>query len=241
LIAGVRAELAVKIFGDDLQKLLTTGNQVAGVLNTISGAADVRVEQVSGLPVLTLDIDRAAIARYGLNVSDVQNIVEIAIGGKSAGEVFQGDRRFALVVRMPEDLRLDLAELERLPIPLPAQDAGKAGVKLAKDKDEGARAAYIPLSRVAHIEVQEGPNQISRENGKRRIVVSANVRGQDIGSFVQAAQQKMATAVKIPEGYWIAWGGQFANLMAARKRLMVVVPLALFLIFLLLFATFHSV
>jgi heavy metal efflux system protein len=241
LIAGVRAELAVKVFGDDLQQLLALGNQVAGVLTTVPGAADVKVEQVSGLPVLTLEIDRAAIARYGLNVSDVQNIVEIAIGGKSAGEVFQGDRRFALAVRMPEQLRLDLTELERLPIPLPPQETGKAEVPLKGSGESDHHSAYIPLSRVARIQVQEGPNQISRENGKRRIVVSANVRGKDIGSFVEAAQQKMATAVKIPEGYWITWGGQFENLMAARQRLMVVVPLALFLIFMLLFATFHSV
>jgi heavy metal efflux system protein len=241
LIAGVRAELAVKVFGDDLQQLLALGNQVAGVLTTVPGAADVKVEQVSGLPVLTLEIDRAAIARYGLNVSDVQNIVEIAIGGKSAGEVFRGDRRFALAVRMPELLRHDLTELERLPIPLPPQEAGKAEVPLKGSGESDQHPAYIPLSRVARIQVQEGPNQISRENGKRRIVVSANVRGKDIGSFVEAAQQKIATAVKIPAGYWITWGGQFENLMAARERLMVVVPLALFLIFMLLFASFHSV
>src|SRR5262249_37329255 len=149
LIAGVRAELAVKVFGDDMPQLLALGNQVAGVLRAIPGAADVKVEQVSGLPVLTLDIDRAAIARYGLNVSDVQNIVEIAMGGKAAGEVFQGDRRFALVVRMPERLRLDLTELERLPIPLPPQQAGKADVALKGAGEAHQHPAYIPLSRVA--------------------------------------------------------------------------------------------
>ncbi len=235
-LPGVRAELAVKVFGDDLQQLAEAGNKVAAVLNAVPGAADVKVEQVSGLPVLTVDIDRAAIARFGQNVSDVQRIIEIAMGGKSAGEVFQGDRRFDLVVRMPEDLRLDLEQLARLPIPLPAAGAGEEyeTVKLLEDTD--SRSAYIPLSRLAHIELKEGPNQISRENGKRRIVVSANVRGRDLGSFVAEAQQKIDASVKLPEGYWITWGGQFENLMAARERLTVVVPLALFLIFMLLFA-----
>ena len=240
LIAGVRAELAVKVFGDDLQQLADAGNKVAAVLNTIPGAADVKVEQVSGLPVLTVDIDRAAIARFGQNVSDVQGIIEIAMGGKSAGEVFQGDRRFDLVVRMPEDLRLDLEQLARLPIPLPPQEPDKNMKRVKLLEDTEPRPAYIPLSRLAAIELQEGPNQISRENGKRRIVVSANVRGRDLGSFVAEAQQKIDAAVKLPEGYWMTWGGQFENLIAARERLTVVVPLALFLIFMLLFATFHS-
>lgn len=241
LIAGVRAELAVKVFGDDLQQLANAGNKVAAVLNTIPGAADVKVEQVSGLPVLTVDIDRAAIARFGQNVSDVQGIIEIAMGGKSAGEVFQGDRRFDLVVRMPEDLRLDLEQLARLPIPLPPPEP-RENIKPAKLIEEtDQRPAYIPLSRLARIELKEGPNQISRENGKRRIVVSANVRGRDLGSFVAEAQQKVDASVKLSEGYWITWGGQFENLMAARQRLMVVVPLALFLIFMLLFASFQSV
>lgn len=241
LIAGVRAELAVKIFGDDLQRLAEAGNKVAVALNAVPGAADVKVEQVSGLPVLTVDIDRAAIARFGQNVSDVQSIVEIAMGGKSAGEVFQGDRRFDLVVRMPEDLRLDLEQLARLPIPLPPQEPEKNIKRANLLESAEPRPAYVPLSRLARIELQEGPNQISRENGKRRIVVSANVRGRDLGSFVAEAQQKIDTAVKLPEGYWITWGGQFENLIAARERLTVVVPLALFLIFLLLFASFHSV
>jgi cobalt-zinc-cadmium resistance protein CzcA len=242
LIAGVRAELAVKVFGDDLEKLSDVGKQIAGVLNTIPGAADVKVEQTSGLPVLTVDIDRAAIARYGQNVADVQNIVEIAMGGKSAGEVFQGDRRFDLVVRMPEDLRRDLTQLERLPIPLPPQEPRETFVRLrTTENGTELRPAYIPLSRLARIQLQEGPNQISRENGKRRLVVSANVRGRDLGSFVEEAQQRIDTVVKLPEGYWITWGGQFENLIAARQRLNVVVPLTLFLIFMLLFANFNSV
>jgi cobalt-zinc-cadmium resistance protein CzcA len=155
--------------------------------------------------------------------------------------VFQGDRRFDLVVRMPEDLRLDLEQLARLPIPLPPQEPDKSMKRAKLFEDTEPRPAYIPLSRLATIELKEGPNQISRENGKRRIVVSANVRGRDLGSFVAEAQQKIDTSVKLPEGYWITWGGQFENLMAARQRLLVVVPLALFLIFMLLFASFQSV
>ena len=241
LIAGVRAELAVKVFGDDLQQLAEAGSKVAAVLNAVPRAADVKIEQVSGLPVLTVDIDRAAIARFGQNVSDVQGIIEIAMGGKSAGEVFQGDRRFDLVVRMPEDLRLDLEQLARLPIPLPPQEPDKNMKRVKLFEDTEPRPAYIPLSRLSTIELKEGPNQISRENGKRRIVVSANVRGRDLGSFVAEAQQKIDASVQLPEGYWMTWGGQFENLMAARARLTVVVPLALFLIFMLLFASLHSV
>jgi len=249
LIAGVRSELAVKVFGDDLERMLEIANRTAALLNDIPGAADLKVEQVTGLPVLTIQIDRAAIARYGLNVSDVQGVVEIALGGRSAGGVFEGDRRFDLIVRLADALRQDLDQLARLPIPLPdrrERDAGTLasadGVGLASHNlaEQPGGFAFLPLSRLATIELQEGPNQISRENGKRRVVVSANVRGRDIGSFVAEAQRKLSESVKLPEGYWITWGGQFENLIAARRRLMVVVPLALLLIFLLLFATFNS-
>ncbi len=241
LIAGVRAELAVKVFGDDLEVMLNSANRIAAVLGNVHGAADVKVEQVTGLPVLSIDIDRAAIARYGLNVSDVQAVIEIALGGKSAGEVVEGDRRFDLVVRLPDDIRQDVEQFNRLMIPLPDQGERGRGMRLAADAPSEPRSAYIPLSRVAKIELREGPNQISRENGKRRVVVSANVRGRDIGSFVAEAQQKIDAEVELPEGYWITWGGQFENLIAARQRLMVVVPLALFLIFMLLFVSFNSV
>ncbi len=232
LIAGVRADVAVKVFGDDMDQLLASAEEIAAVLEGVAGAADVRVEQVTGLPVLTIQIDRQAIARYGLDLGDVQDVIQIAVGGKSAGLVFEGDRRFALVVRLPEALRGQEEALKRLPIPLPAGD----GVVRA-----GAGPRLVPLGSVARFEVLTGPNQISRENGKRRVVVTANVRGRDLGSFVADAQGALAARVTIPPGYWTAWGGQFEQLLSAGRRLRVVVPLALLLILGLLYATFGTV
>ncbi|MGC4030151.1 MAG: CusA/CzcA family heavy metal efflux RND transporter [Tepidisphaeraceae bacterium] len=228
LIAGVRGDVAVKVYGDDFNTLTATANEIARALQAIAGAADVKVEQTSGLPVLTVDIDREAISRYGLNISDVQDVVAVAMGGREAGLVFEGDRRFGLVVRMPDEIRNRLDELENLPIPLPASEETSADV------------GFIPLSSVAKIEVAEGTNQVSREDGKRRVVVQANVRGRDLGSFVTEAQQAIA-AVKIPAGSWLVWGGQYENLVAAKQRLMVVVPVCFLLIFLLLFSSFKSV
>ncbi|GAB4383913.1 MAG: CusA/CzcA family heavy metal efflux RND transporter [Phycisphaerales bacterium] len=240
LISGVRSDLAVKIFGDDLDTLLKTGAEVAAVLQQIDGASDVKVEQVSGLSVLTIDIDRAKIARYGLNVSDVQEVVSIAFGGEEAGTLYKGDRRFPIIVRLPEDLRGEVDIVRQLPIPLPeARD-----VELASVDDSmvgtGSEIRYIPLEAVARIEVTEGPNQISRENAKRRIVVQANIRGRDMGSFVAEAQERLDAEIKLPEGYFITWGGQFENLARARSRLMIVVPLALSLIFIMLFTAFGN-
>lgn len=242
LIAGVRSDVAVKVFGDDLEVMLDQGQKIAAVLQDVPGAADIKVEQVTGLPILTVDLDRTAIARYGLNIADVQEVVEAAIGGTSVGQVFEGDRRFDLVVRLPEDVRKDVEALEFLPIPLPDKKVDRetevafASYSLSGDTDPG----YVPLGAVAKITIAEGPNQISRENGKRRVVVQSNVRGRDIGSFVTEAQRKIDESVKIPAGYWMTWGGQFENLIAAKERLQVVVPVALLLIFLLLFATFNS-
>ncbi len=241
LIAGVRSDLAIKIFGDDTDVMLNEARKIAAILGDIPGAADVKTEQVTGLPLLTVEIDRTAIARYGLDVADVQDVIEIAIGGKSAGHVWEGDRRFDLVVRLPEEARLDLHALEFLPIPVPA-GTGRAGTSAASlDGIRHLEAGYLPLSAVAEIKIAEGPNQISRENGKRRIVVQANVRERDLGSFVAEAQRRVESGVDLPPGYWIEWGGQFENLIAARKRLTIVVPLSLLLIFTLLFATFNSV
>ena len=241
LIAGVRSDLAVKVFGDDLDVMLVQARRIARILNEIPGAADVKAEQVTGLPLMTVDIDRTAIARYGLDVADVQDVVAIAIGGKSAGSLWEGDRRFDLVVRLPEDARLDLHALEFLPVPLPRQDAGRGAMPASLDGVHHIEAGYLPLSAVANVRIAEGPNQISRENGKRRVVVQANVRGRDLGSFVAEAQRRVGAEVALPAGYWISWGGQFDNLIAARERLMFVVPLSLLLIFGLLFATFASV
>ena len=193
--------------------------------------------------MMTIDLDRAALARYGLNVADVQDVINIAIGGREAGLVFQGDRRFDLVVRLPDQIRSRVGELQNLPIPLPPR--GREPESLASAADKGltnfVSPPFVALGTIARIEVAEGPNQISRENGKRRVVVQCNVRDRDIGSFVNEAQASIASQVKLPPGTWLDWGGQFENLVAARQRLMIVVPICFFLIFLLLFSTFNSV
>jgi cobalt-zinc-cadmium resistance protein CzcA len=225
LIAGVRADVAVKVFGDDMETLAETGGLLEDVLKKIPGAADVKMEQVTGLPVLSIDIDRVRMSRLGLNLSDVQDAVAVAIGGRQAGQYFEGDRRFPIIVRLPENLRGNLDSLTRLPIALPASD----------------RPRFVSLGDVATVNIEPGVNQINRENGKRRVVVTANVRGRDVGSFVNEAQEAITEQVEIPTGYWIAWGGQFENLITATKRLQMVVPLALFLILFLLFSALRSV
>ncbi|MBL8765281.1 MAG: CusA/CzcA family heavy metal efflux RND transporter [Phycisphaerae bacterium] len=252
LIAGVRSDVAVKVFGDDFEQMGATATEIAEAIEKIDGAEDVQVEVTEGLPVMTIDIDRDAIARYSITVREVQDIVSAAIGGREAGQVFEGDRRFDLVVRLPDDIRRDINALGTLPIPLPPRkDAPGNAVTLTSfgPSENGHidglssttdRPAYIPLAALAKIAVAEGPNQISRENGKRRIVVQANVRGRDLGSFVAEAQQKVQ-AVSLPPGGYLEWGGQFENLIAARARLTVVVPVCFLLIFLLLFSTFNSV
>ncbi len=229
LISGVRSDVAVKVFGDDLDSMLAHANRVAAVLGTIDGVADLKVEQVTGLPVLTIDVDRDAIARYGISVADVESVVAAAFGGKEAGQVYQGDRRFDIVVRLPESLRRDLRAIGDLPVPISTAD---------RNPDTGW---FVPLRAVAKIDIAEGPNQVSRENGKRRVVVQANVRGRDLGSFVAEAQERVEAEAPGTEGLWIAWGGQFENLIAARKRLAVVVPVALALIFGLLYLSFRNV
>jgi cobalt-zinc-cadmium resistance protein CzcA len=245
LIAGVRSDVAVKVFGDDMDVLLEVAEDIDAVLQKVPGASDVKVEQVTGLPLMTIEIDRTAMSRYGLNVADVQEVIETALGGKPAGEVFEGDRRFSLIVRLPEDLRADRQAIQRLPIALP-EDEGEEAFKLrpAAAMLPGVTQPvrpFIPLSAVARIAVAPGPNQISRENGKRRVVVTANVRGRDLGSFVADAEARIASQVKIPAGYWTTWGGQFEQLISAARRLQIVVPVALLLIFALLFATFGNV
>jgi cobalt-zinc-cadmium resistance protein CzcA len=244
LIAGVRGDVAIKVYGDDFDKMQQTAEQILDVLQGIRGAADAKVEQTAGLPVLTVDIDRDAVARYGLSMADVQDVVAAAMGGREAGLVFEGDRRFDLVVRLPEELRGKLQTLETLPIPLPRGEEPEQSVHLASQRfgkeSERAEIGFIPLSHIASVSIAEGTNQISRENGKRRIVVQSNVRGRDLGSFVQEAQAKVAS-VPLPPGGWLVWGGTYENLVAAKQRLSVVVPVCFLLIFLLLFATFKSV
>ncbi|MDI1265481.1 MAG: CusA/CzcA family heavy metal efflux RND transporter [bacterium] len=240
LISGVRSDVGVKIFGDDLEVLAQVAGQVQTVLQTIEGAADVKTEQVSGLPVLTVKLNRQALSRYGISVGDVQNLVEIAVGGKSAGLVFEGDRRFELVVRLPEHLRSNVEAIRSLPIPLPPIENQAKAAPAIWGNSPLAQIRYAPLSELALIDIAPGPNQISREEGKRRIVVSANVRGRDLGSFVGDAQAQIAQKVKLPAGYWIGWGGQFEQLVSATKRLTIVVPIALLLIFILLFISLGS-
>jgi heavy metal efflux system protein len=239
LIAGVRGDVAVKVFGDDFEKLMPAAARIAAILESTPGAADVRTEQIAGLPVLSVDVDRAAIARHALTVSDVQDVVAIAVGGREAGQVFQGDRRFDIVVRLPDEFRRDIVSLKNLPVPLAHEpgefaDAGFEG--------DGARQfTFMPLGSVASVELVEGPNQVSRENGKRRIVVQANVRGRDIGGFVAEAQRRMEEEVRLPAGSWLEWGGQFENLVSAKNRLAVLVPTCLAVILLLLYSDLRSI
>lgn len=230
LLSGVRSDVAVKVFGDDMETMERSAATISEVLETIPGAADVKVEQTTGLPTLTIQIDREKTARLGINVADVQDAVSIAIGGREAGVLFEGDRRFDIVVRLPERLRNDMAAMQALPIPLPT----------TADKTQ-AQASYVRLGDVATLDVAPGPNQISREDGKRRVVVTANVRGRDIGSFVAEAERKIQAEAKVPVGYWTTWGGTFEQLQSAAKRLQIVVPVALLLVFMLLFAMFGNV
>ncbi|WP_314958229.1 CusA/CzcA family heavy metal efflux RND transporter [Bradyrhizobium cosmicum] len=235
LISGVRSDVGVKIFGDDLDILQGAAKQVEAAIRGIRGASDVKIEQVSGLPILTVRLDRQALARYGLSVGEVQGIVEIAVGGKSAGKLFEGDRRFDIVVRLPEHLRGNLDAIRAIPIPLPPSEEANAPIRTTLSGSALAQMRNVPLSSVATVDATPGPNQISRENGKRRIVVTANVRARDLGSFVTEAEAAVAEKVKLPPGYWIGWGGQFEQLVSATKRLTIVVPVALLLVFLLLF------
>ncbi|MBU1979615.1 MAG: CusA/CzcA family heavy metal efflux RND transporter, partial [Gammaproteobacteria bacterium] len=230
LLSGVRSDVAVKVFGDDMVTMNRTAGEISEVLEKVPGAADVKVEQTTGLPMLTIKIDREKTARLGINVGDVQEAIAIAVGGREAGVLFQGDRRFDIIVRLPERLRNDMEAMKQLPIHLPVDEVSGQ-----------ARPAYLQLGDVATFEVAPGPNQISRENGKRRVVVTANVRGRDIGSFVAEAEQKMQQTVKVPSGYWTTWGGTFEQLQSAAKRLQIVVPVALLLVFMLLFAMFNNV
>jgi cobalt-zinc-cadmium resistance protein CzcA len=222
LLSGVKAQLAIVLFGDDLDQLVATGEEIQRVVSGISGAADVQTEQVSGQPQLQVRINRDAIARYGLNVDDVQEVIETAVGGEVAGQVFEGIRRFDITVRLGESYRDNVEAIRALLVPT---------------KDGNAR---VPLERVAEITPVVGPKQISHDDGQRRIVIQLNVRGRDLGGFVAEAQQKVAASVKLPTGYTLKWGGQFENQQRAMKRLAVIVPITIGLIYLLLFSSFGS-
>jgi len=250
LIAGVRSDIAVKVYGDDFESMQRTAQAIAVVLEGVPGAADIKVEQTDGMPVMNVDADREAAARLGLDMIQIQDLVAAAVGGREAGVVFEGDRRVDIVVRLPEGLRSRPQALEELPVPLVPRQGGFREPE-SGDGDERSSArilgdgvvdgpGFVPLGALARVVVAEGPNQVSRYNGKRMITVQANVRGRDLGSFVEEAQQRVQD-VALPPGGWLEWGGQFENLVAARERLAFVVPLCFFLIFLLLFGTFNSV
>ncbi len=238
LISGVRAEVAIKVFGDDLDTLVEVGEQVAEVAESVPGAADVKLEQTTGLPLLTVTPDRVALARYGLNPGVVQETVSTAVGGEVASQLFEGDRRFDIVVRLPEHLRQNPATLADLPIPLPSDFSADEAGRVATG--QAGAPSTVPLREVAKIETVAGPNQINRENGKRRVVVTANVRGRDLGGFVEELRGRVATEVEIPAGYWVDYGGTFEQLISASQRLSVVVPVTLAVIFALLFMAFGS-
>jgi cobalt-zinc-cadmium resistance protein CzcA len=227
LIAGVRSDVAVKIFGDDFKDLTRHANEIAEVLGSIEGAADIRVEQISGQPTITATVDRTAAAALGVHASDAAEALSIAFGGREAGKILEGDRRFDVVVRLDESTRSDPAVMNQLPV-IPEEAA--AGF-----------AAPVPLSSVARFDTAEGPNQISRENGKRRITVQVNVRGRDLGSFVDEARSRIASEVKVQPGYWLDWGGTFENLERASQRLLLIIPLVALLIGVLLFLALGSV
>jgi heavy metal efflux system protein len=225
LLAGVRGDVAIKVFGDEFESLLHAAEQVASILRATKGAKDVKVEQASGLSILDIAVDKAEIARRGLSLAAVQEVIGAAIGGRDAGVVFEGDRYFEIVVRLPEMIRNDLDALKKLPVSLPMT---------------GTVSLTVPLGQVAAFTLGEGPNQVSRESGKRRVVVTANVRNRDIASVVDDARAQIDAQVKLPAGYWMTWGGQFENLEAARRRLSVVVPACFLMIFLLLTSALGS-
>lgn len=220
LIAGVRSEIAIKIFGDDLDRLAVVADEVAAAVARVPGAVDVKVEQVTGLPILTIGVDRESVARQALNADDVMDVVE-ALGGRQTGVVLEGERRFPLQVRFPEDVRNDVDEISRIPVVAPT-------------------GRLLPLAELASIDLEPQAAQISRERIQRRISVELNVRGRDIASVVADAREAIASDVAMPPGYTVEWGGQFENLERASARLMIVVPLALLLIFVLLYGTFNA-
>jgi cobalt-zinc-cadmium resistance protein CzcA len=222
LVSGVKADIGIKVFGEDLEVLRLKAEEIQVVVSAIPGAADVEVEQVEPIPVLQIDIDRGAIARYGVAISEVQELISSALGGEEIGQIIEGDKRFAMIVRLPDEIRNSPDAIAALPI---MTSTGES----------------VPLSTLAHFDNVPAPAQISREDGKRRVVVQLNVRGTDLGSFVAQAQEEIQEKVQLPEGCYITWGGQFENLQQASARLMIVVPIALALIFALLFMTFGSI
>jgi cobalt-zinc-cadmium resistance protein CzcA len=222
LISGVRADLGIKVIGDDLGQLQQSAAEILQVVQNIPGAADARSELVTGLPVLTVTPKRAQLAAYGLTINELQDFVATAIAGKSAGIIYEGDKRFEILVRLPEPLRTDLRAFERLPVPI------------------NTEPGFVPLNEIANVELAPAPNQVGRENGKRLVIVTANVRGRDLGSFVDEVQNQINRQVKLPPGYWLDYGGTFEQLESASKRLALIVPLTLLMVIALLVMAFGS-
>ena len=221
LLEGVRAELAIKLFGDDLDVLKQEADEIVAVISRVRGAADVQADQVSGTPQLLIKVDRHAIARYGINISDVQQVIRAAVGGETAGQIFEGIRRFDVLVRFAEDFRNTPEAIEEILISAP-------------------NGTKVPLAQLATVEEIVGPRQITRENNSRFITIQCNVIGRDIGSFVEEGQKAISENVQLPPGYLVTWGGQFRLQQEANKRLAVVIPITLLIIFLLLFSSFNS-
>ncbi|MBT8449232.1 MAG: CusA/CzcA family heavy metal efflux RND transporter, partial [Gammaproteobacteria bacterium] len=222
LISGVRADLGIKIFGDDLDTLFVSASEILSVISTIEGADDARLEQVEGIPIFTVTPKPEQLARYGLDVTDLQLWLNAATGGKTAGMIFEGDRRFEIVVRYADSIRNELTQLETIPISTPTGE-------------------HVPITELATLAFKKVPNQISRENGKRSIVVTANVRDRDIGTFVKEAQGRIKDEVDLPAGYWLDYGGTFEQLESASQRLTIVVPVTLFVIVTILVIAFGSI
>jgi cobalt-zinc-cadmium resistance protein CzcA len=221
MVTGVRSQLAIKIFGDDLGELKRVSEQIARLLRAVPGARDIRIERLSGQQALNIDIDRKAIARHGINVAEVHNLIETAIGGKEVSQLYEGERRFGIAVRFPEEDRNSVETIRRLLLRAPD-------------------GALVPLASVASIELRDGPAQVSRESGKRRVVVGANVEGRDLGGFVAEVEQRITREVKVPEGYYFVYGGQFENMERAMATLTIIVPITIAAIFFLLFMLFNS-
>jgi cobalt-zinc-cadmium resistance protein CzcA len=221
MLTGVRSDLAVKVFGDDLEKLKAAANDIAKVAGSIKGSQDIRVERLTGQQYLSITVNREAIARHGINAADIHDVIETAIGGKTATEIYEGERRFSAAVRMPEGFRNSIETIDAILL-------------------TSANGARVPLGDLADIKLNDGPSQISREMGKRRIVIGVNVRDRDLGGFVTELQQAVASKVKLPEGYYLEWGGQFQNMERAMGHLQIIIPITIGAIFFLLFMLFNS-
>lgn len=241
LIAGVRSDLAIKVFGDDFEQMKMTAKKIEKILKHTRGAADVKIEQTSGFPTMNIALNKLAIASYGFTSGDILDLIQMGIGGEKVGDLYEGDRRFDIIVRFPDSIRQSPLALGAIPLALPhpslPEDAQRTHSTFLQEK----KLKSIPLKELAQIQLTEGLNQVSRDNGKRRIVIQANVRDRDLGSFVEEVQKNISDKLQVPPGQWIEWGGQFENLLSAKRRLLVVVPLCFVAIFLILFAAFKSV